>query len=151
MFRRSERGAALVEFTIVLPLLMALGLGTFTGGTAYFRKITIVDAVREGARYGASLPVPTVGGSAAWETSVKSRVAQASGGELVNADVCVKLVLATGATDCGVSDPANATSEPTVRLVKVSASKNAKIEFFFYTKTSALSSKVAARFERDLG
>ncbi|HUQ62135.1 MAG TPA: TadE family protein [Acidimicrobiales bacterium] len=151
ILRRSERGSALVEFTMVLPLLMALALGTFTGGTAYFRKISIVDAVREGARYGASLPVPTAGGYASWEASVKSRVAQASGGELESASVCAKLVNANGGSDCGVTDPPGAAAETTVRLVKVSASKNATIEFFFYTKTSALSGKVAARFERDLG
>lgn len=136
---------------MVLPLLMALALGTFTGGSAYFRKITIVDAVREGARYGASLPVPTVGGYAAWEASVKGRVAQASGGELQSASVCAKLVNASGGSDCGVTDPPGAAAEANVRVVKVSASKDATIEFFFYSTTSTLSGKVAARFERDTG
>ncbi len=32
---RDERGAALVEFALLLPLLMCLLLGTVTGGIAY--------------------------------------------------------------------------------------------------------------------
>lgn len=151
-FHRGEEGTGLVELALVLPVLLALALGIFTGGTAYFRKITIVDAVREGARYGATLPVPTgAGGSATWEASVQNRVAQASGGELAAANVCVKLVFATGGTDCGVSDPSGAAAETNVRLVKVSASKEARIECFFFTSTSTLSGKLAARFERDTG
>jgi Flp pilus assembly protein TadG len=150
--RRDERGVALVEFAIVLPVLMAFALGIFSGGTAYFRKITVVDAVREGARYGATLPVPAgAGGAASWETSVRNRVAQASGGELASANVCVKLVYATGAADCGITDPAGAATETGVRLVKVSASKDATLEFFFFTRTVTLSGAVAARFERDTG
>jgi hypothetical protein len=136
----------------VLPLVMALALGIFTGGAAYFRKITLVDAVREGTRYGVTLPVPTgAGGAAAWETSVKNRVASASAGELLAANVCVKLVYATGATDCGVSDPSGASSEASVRLVKVSATKNVTFEAFFFKTTSTLSSKLAGRYERDTG
>lgn len=132
--------------------MLALALGIFTGGTAYFRKITVVDAVREGGRYGATLAVPTTpGGATAWETSVKNRVAQVSGGELSAANVCVKLVYPTGATDCGVSDPAGASAETNVRLVKVSASKGASIEFFFFTTSPTLTGKMAARYERDTG
>jgi Flp pilus assembly protein TadG len=149
---RGQHGAALLELTIVLPLVVALALGIFTGGTAYFRKISIVDAVREGARYGATLRVPTgVGGEAAWEASVRGRVAQASAGELSSANICVKLVYASGGTDCGIGDPAGASAETTIRLVKVSASKAATIEFFFFTSTPTLTGKVAARYERDTG
>jgi Flp pilus assembly protein TadG len=141
-----------VEFAIVAPLVFALALGIFTGGSAYFRKITVVDAVREGARYGATLPVPSgAGGSSSWEASVRSRVLQASGGELTSANVCVKLVSATGATDCGVADPSGASGEGGVRLVKVSASKSVLLEFFFFSRASTLSEKLAARYERDSG
>ena len=140
----------MVELAILLPLIVGLALGIFTGGVAYFRKITIVDAVREGARYGASLQADA-GAMAAWETSVKNRVVHVSGGELTAADVCVKLVYASGASDCGVSDPPGASSETTVRLVKVSASKPATIEFVFFATTSTLSGKLAARYERDTG
>ncbi len=88
-----EQGAALIEFALVVPLAMGLVLGTFTGGSAYFRKISVVDAVREGSRYAASLRMGTGAGAVmAWEASVKNRVVEASGGELTVNDVCVKLV-----------------------------------------------------------
>ena len=148
--RRTERGSVFLEFAMVLPLLMALILGIYTGGLAYTNKISLVDAVREGARYGASLPVGT-DPVRTWETGVRNRVVSASGGEVGFGDVCVKFVLPTGGSDCGITDPAGASSEPAVHLVKVSATKQAKIEFFFYTSKPLLRGQIVARFERDTG
>ena len=152
--RGDERGTALVEMALVLPLALSLLLGAFTGGAAYFRKISLVDAAREGARYGASLKVPA-GGVSVWKTSVQDRVAQFSGGEAVSADVCVDLVVPTGSnTSCGVSDPSGASTDPTAltpaSIVKVAVSKNAKMEFIFFTSTVTLSAKIASRYERDI-
>lgn len=153
---QNERGAALVELALLLPLVMAILLGTVTGGFAYFQKISLVDAAREGARYGASLQYDAAsGGLATWESNVRERVVQLSGGQLSAANVCVQLVTPTGAnTACGVGDPPGASSDPTLlapaRLVKVSASKVGKIETIFFTYTPTLSAEVAARYERDL-
>ena len=142
----------MVEFALLLPLAVGLTLGVVTGGTAYFRKVAIVDASREGARYGATLLADnTTAGISAWEDNVRSRVVQASTGELSSPDVCVKLVYPTGASDCGVADPAGASSEPTVRLVKVSAAKGATVEFVFANVSTTLTGRVAARYERDTG
>ena len=47
---RSERGAAMVEFALVLPLLIMLVFGIITFGRAYFAKVELASAVREGAR-----------------------------------------------------------------------------------------------------
>lgn len=146
----SERGTVFLEFAIVLPLLLSLVLGIYTGGLAYTDKISLVEAVREGARYGASLPMGTTAVST-WETGVRDRVVSASGGDVAFADVCVKFVLATGGSDCGIGDPPGAINEPSVHLVKVSATKQAKIEFFFFTSEPLLRGKIVARFERDTG
>lgn len=152
---RDERGAALVELALVIPLLFALLLGTFSGGSAYFQKISLVDAAREGARYGASLKNDAAsGGIATWRQNVKDRIVRVSGGQLTAADVCVDLVTPTGAnTVCGISDPSGAASDPTVlapaRLVKVSVTKATKVEFFFFAITPTLSTQVVARYERD--
>ena len=137
-----------LEFAIVLPLLMSLVLGIYTGGLAYTDKISLVEAVREGARYGASLRVGT-DPITTWETGVRNRVVAASGGDVAFGDVCVKFVLPTGGLECGISDPSGAINEPTVNLVKVSATKQAKIEFFFFTSEPLLRGKIVARFERD--
>jgi Flp pilus assembly protein TadG len=142
----------LFEFALVLPLFLALVLGIFSGGHAYTENISMVEAVREGARYGASLPLGT-GASAVstWESGVRSRVVSASAGGLTTAEVCVKFALPTGASDCGVADPPGAANEPTVHLVKVSATKPVTLQFFFFSVDKVVNRKLTARFERDTG
>lgn len=150
--RRNERGAVFVEFAIVLPLFLALVLGIFTGGHAYSHKISLVEAVREGARYGVSLPVGTDSTAVmTWEAGVRNRVVAASNGELAPEDVCVKFVLPAGGADCGLTDPPGASDEPRVHLVKVSATKPARLEFFFFEMNTVMHGKLVARFERDTG
>src|SRR5688572_884331 len=55
--RASERGSMLVEFAIILPILGALLIGMLSGGLAYSRKLSLTNGAREGARFGATLPV----------------------------------------------------------------------------------------------
>jgi Flp pilus assembly protein TadG len=47
---RRERGAALVEMALVLPVLVLLIVGLFEFGRAYNAKITLTHATREGVR-----------------------------------------------------------------------------------------------------
>jgi Flp pilus assembly protein TadG len=49
--RRAERGQALAEFALVLPLLMLLIGGIVEFGRAWNIKQAVTDAAREGARY----------------------------------------------------------------------------------------------------
>ena len=133
---------------------MALLLGILTGGHAYFQKISLVDAARDGARYGASLKVAP-GGIADWRQAVRNRVATLSGGQVAAGQVCAELVTPTGSnTACGVKDPLGAASDPTVftpaSVVKVSVMKETRIEFVFFATNPTISSKIAARYERDL-
>ena len=149
-----ERGTALVEFALVLPLTVSMLLGIFTGGFAYFQKISLVDASRDGARYGASLKMPP-GGIAEWRQAVRERVAGLSGGQVTAAQVCADLVTPTGINAaCGVADPQGAASDPTsltpASVVKVSVAKATRIEFVFFAMTPTLSSRIAARYERDI-
>lgn len=149
---RNEHGSVVIELAMVAPLFLALVLAIFTGGLTYTNKISLVEAVREGARYGASLPLGTgVGAISTWESSVRSRVVGASGGDIASADVCVKLALPTGGSDCGLADPPGASNEPTVHLVKVSANKPARLEFLFFKMDRVMVGKIVARFERDTG
>jgi Flp pilus assembly protein TadG len=48
---RSERGAAAVEFALVMPLLLLLVFGIVEFGLIMNRQITVTHAAREGARY----------------------------------------------------------------------------------------------------
>lgn len=140
--------------TLAMPVLVALLLGMFTGGMAYFQKISIADATREGARYGATLDDRLTGGLTTWQANVKARVVSLAGGTITTADVCADLVTptSTGNTSCGVADPPGAYSiEATTRVVKIRVTKSTKIQWFFLASTTDLSAQNAARYERDTG
>ena len=54
-FQRDERGAALIELTVVLPVLLAIGLGVFEFGNLIYNYHLISVGVRDAARYAAGL------------------------------------------------------------------------------------------------
>jgi hypothetical protein len=49
---RGERGAIAVEFALILPVLLLLVFGIVDFGHAWYMKQIIINASREGARYG---------------------------------------------------------------------------------------------------
>ncbi|MEZ5166072.1 MAG: TadE/TadG family type IV pilus assembly protein [Acidimicrobiales bacterium] len=105
-----ERGAALVEFALVAPILFSLILFLSTGATALNRQITLNHAADEGARFGAVVPPNQTFASGTWATNVRDLVIARSGGELAastGASVCVSLV--QGNTPTVVSSPNPAT------------------------------------------
>ena len=57
-FHRGESGAAMVEFAIVLPILVLFVFGIVEFGRAFKLYNNLAAAVRDGARYGASLEPP---------------------------------------------------------------------------------------------
>lgn len=56
-FGKSERGAALVEFTLVLPFLMLLAAGVSEFGLIMHQQQIMTKSVRDAARYAARSPV----------------------------------------------------------------------------------------------
>jgi hypothetical protein len=48
--KASERGAAMLEMALILPLLLLILMGTIEFGRAYNARITLTHATREGAR-----------------------------------------------------------------------------------------------------
>lgn len=58
---RSERGAAAIEFALILPLLAVLMFAIFELGIVFYRQQLLAGAVREAARTGiiATEPRPT--------------------------------------------------------------------------------------------
>ena len=49
--RRGERGVAIVELAMVLPLLFLLVMGTFDLGRAVYIRNALANAARDGARF----------------------------------------------------------------------------------------------------
>lgn len=54
--RHGERGAALIELSIVVPLIAVLGLGVMEFANYFFNYQLVQNSVRDAARYAASLP-----------------------------------------------------------------------------------------------
>src|SRR5688572_16566479 len=50
-FRREERGAALVETTLLMPFLLFTCAGVFEFGNLFYQKLLIEAGVRDAARY----------------------------------------------------------------------------------------------------
>lgn len=53
----SERGSALVEFALVMPLLLLLCMGATDFGRLFFHAVTVYNAASTGAFYGARTPL----------------------------------------------------------------------------------------------
>lgn len=104
--RPDDRGAALVEFALILPVFMILVLGMFSGGMAYNRKQQMTASVREGARYGGTIPADQAFASGTWASNVRDLVVARSAGDLTSAQVCVSLV--QGSPAATVSSPGGA-------------------------------------------
>jgi hypothetical protein len=159
----------MVELAIILPFFLILIFGGITAAMSYEHKEDIVHAVRDGARYGATLPyaqcdaVPGPGcpSSRTWAEQVKYVTIQRSGGSLSSSDnVCVALVTGTGAT-FGVYGTASKysttgsacftdTTGDTNTRVQVSASHAGdKINLVFHTINVTVSSSATERHEEN--
>lgn len=106
---RGERGVALLEFAIVLPLFLMLVLGMVTGGRTYGQKNSISNATREASRQGATLPVSA--SMATWLRTVVVQVRTNATGDLDDSvagrRICVAYVHPAG--DSGTVDPNDST------------------------------------------
>jgi len=88
-FWQDSKGAAAVEMVLVLPFLIALLFGGFEGGHFLWTEHKVIQAVRDGARYGSRLPIETVcppGGSSTEKTNAISDISLLTRtGQLANA------------------------------------------------------------------
>ena len=95
-FVRNERGAAMVEMALVLPIVILLVLGMIDVGRALVLYNNLTNAAREGARLGAS-QMPSVN-TTAITTRVESRIATFSGTAVTTGKVSVTAPTATNNT-----------------------------------------------------
>jgi Flp pilus assembly protein TadG len=109
-----ERGAAAVEFALVVSIFLMLVLGMFTGGLAWNRKHAMTHGAREAARFGATLPTGKAGVPSAWFDQIIDRAITSAYGELDTGVpgryVCVAYV--------GYGSPSGSTFDWTSRKVQ---------------------------------
>jgi Flp pilus assembly protein TadG len=125
--RRSERGAAAVEFAILLPVLILLLFGIIEFSIAYNHAQGLHAAAREGARV-ASLPQTT-------QAAVIDRVKSSLQGVLNSTDIQNATITVTPAGN----QPCNGAPAGTHVVVTVSAPDDLAIPL--YTKTLTLTGR----------
>jgi hypothetical protein len=93
---RGERGAAAVEMSLVLGLLLMLGIGAYEWGTAFQNYLGVVSASREAAR---------VGASAGADSNADCRILEAAAGALfsVTQNEVVRVEVAERDPDTGTT------------------------------------------------
>lgn len=88
---RSERGAALVEFALVVPFLMLIMCATIDFGLAVYTLNNLTAAVREGGRYAATLDVPPGADTVVVRDRVYNYIVGMNSGGLTAAQVKAKI------------------------------------------------------------
>ena len=165
MRAHGERGAVLVEFAFVLPVLMMILVGMYTGGLGWNRKLAVTNGVREGSRFGATLSVATstcssgtAGTVDCWLSEVADATQASSESELGSSvgsrSICVAYISTTTTrsltrTSSGDSygNSACFTDSRTDGRVQVTASRTTSVEFILFTLTPTITSQSVTRFE----
>jgi Flp pilus assembly protein TadG len=120
MRHKNERGSALIEVALTLPLLLLVAAGIFEFGRAYQTQQVLTNAVREGARI-AVLPNQPSGAAESRVTSYLTN------GQLPNAGTATVTVTPTTISIGGTTTPGSRVSvsypfsfmvlQPVARLV----------------------------------
>ncbi len=102
----TDRGAAAVEFALLIPIFVMLTFGMLTAGLAFWHNIAITQGARDAARLGSTYPISGSPGPGeltltAWLDMVANVAAVEAGfpsiGELTdNGFVCVAFVAGSG-------------------------------------------------------
>lgn len=141
--RFGERGAALIEAALVLPILLLLTMGIWTTARAWNVNNTMEHAAREAARYGATID-PWDG-----ETSPEAVIAvsdaslQASAISPSDVTDCVEFVADTGSPGCDSHVNSTGTDQIFVKLTY----PDYTLQFLFFSVDVTLNATAISRFE----
>jgi Flp pilus assembly protein TadG len=157
--RRRERGAVAVEFGLVMLVLIPLLVGTVTAGIEYSRAMGLTNAVREGARFGATADIS----SASWASDVIARTRQmqfddGSDAASSTTSVCVELRGSTTLLECETGalgipaapvfeEPAPTTAGGNCVVLVYAARSYAIVTGMAPSLTGAIQRQAAARYE----
>jgi Flp pilus assembly protein TadG len=151
-----DEGASALEFALILPLLIVLVFGVLYGGIVLNDQLSVTQAAREGARFGATLPIPAGQNApdANWYAAVRTRAEAASAGTLgAQGTVCAWFIPAGGGVlssgnpaGCG-SPPGNLVSGDPADRVVVTAQRPGTLNLVLYSFPVTLSGRAVARHE----
>jgi Flp pilus assembly protein TadG len=168
---QGDRGASLVEFALVLPVLMVLMLGMVTSASAWNKSESMNHGGQVAARFGSTTPWPTAAADQdLWLDGVIDKAIATSSGAMAAAApgraICVAYVDPAGANpDKTVSRRMNsagvrtsATTEcysdslpTTAKRVQVVMQRQSTLEIGFLQRTLNLRRTIVYRFEADGG
>ena len=146
----------------MLPVFLMLLLGMMTGGLAYSRKLSVAQAAREGARFGATLPITASTPVSAWLPRVGALTISSSDGELESGRpgryVCIAHVPASGTAQrwevSGSATPVLSTGTCIAddgrageTRVQVVGRRTSELEALVFSRNLTVSSHAVARFE----
>jgi Flp pilus assembly protein TadG len=160
--RSRERGAAIVEFALILPLLSMMALGMLTAGIALDHKQEITNASREAARFGSTVAqsecnVPANCSGFTWAQLVQAIAVERSNGAVASGAVCVALVEGPGyaptpvtSTHTTMTDGSACfvdNSTDTGKRVQVRITKSERMQAVLFNMNLNLGSRAIAQFE----
>lgn len=144
LFRAGDRGAALIEAALVLPILLLLTFGIWATARAWQVNNTLQHAAREAARYGATIDP--------WDPSTSpGTVLGLATDDLSSSSIdpgmvtqCAELVAPATASTC---DPTYTNSTSTEQVYVRLFIPGWELQFLFFATHVDLAGVAIARFE----
>ena len=147
---KAEEGAALVEAALVMPFLLMLTLGIWTVARAWQVHNTMDHAVREGARYGATID-PWVAGSASTPGTSAYAIRQVIDAELAAGSIptgsIATVCLEKGASACTSQSGISAAPAGTENIAIRVRWTNYTMNFGLFNRTVNLTATAISRWE----
>jgi Flp pilus assembly protein TadG len=141
--RRHERGAALIEAAMVLPILLLLTFGIWTTARAWQVNNTLQHAAREAARHGATVEPWDPSTSPAAVLAVADADLSSSAIDPADVGDCVELVGDTASPACDTHVNTTGTDQVFVKLTL----PDWELQFLFFTIDVDLEAVAISRFE----
>lgn len=140
----SDRGAALIEAALVLPILLLLTFGIWATARAWQVNNTLQHSAREAARYGATVDP--------WDPATSPGMVQGvATADLSSSSInpgivtqCVELVAPAAASTC---DPTYTNATSTEQVYVRLFIPDWELQFLFFTTDVDLTGVAIARFE----
>jgi Flp pilus assembly protein TadG len=140
--KRGERGAALIEAALVVPLLLLLTFGIWTTARAWQVNNSLQHAAREAARFGATVD-PWDGASPGEVLSVADADLSSSAINPALVSDCVELVGDTASPSCDAHVNDTGSDQVFVKLTL----PDWELQFLFFSLDIDLEAVAISRFE----